>query len=297
MADQVTWLVNFCNKLPGYAAALGITVAQKNAAVADACWVTYILESWLPAVRAWSQACSAASLEAQSGDPTVLMTLPVFTAPALPVGVVPVNKGALDRLFAFIQMLKDSGKVTEAIGTDLRIIGTEMTGPDLATLQATIKLKASVGGVFVDWSWGGNGAFLDMIEIQVDRNDGHGFVFLANDTTPGYNDTAPFPAAVAKWTYRAIYRVDDARVEQPGECGGGGITRPRRIQNFRPLDSCDDRGRRPDIRKTKNKTNAHENISYRAGYIGRLSHPTPCWSSRRTSHQRCGLGEEDRKNS
>ena len=31
-------------------------------------------------------------------------------------------------------------------------------------------------------------------------------------TTPGYNDTAPFPAAPAKWSYRAIYRVGDAQV-------------------------------------------------------------------------------------
>ena len=34
------------------------------------------------------------------------------------------------------------------------------------------------------------------------------------DTTPGYVDTAPFPAVPTKWTYRAIYRVDDAQVGQ-----------------------------------------------------------------------------------
>ena len=27
-------------------------------------------------------------------------------------------------------------------------------------------------------------------------------------------DTTPFPAAPAKWTYRAIYHVDDAQVGQ-----------------------------------------------------------------------------------
>ena len=50
-----------------------------------------------------------------------------------------------------------------------------------------------------------------MIELQVDR-DGNGYVFLANDTTPGYTDTAPFPAALATWKYRGIYRVGDAQV-------------------------------------------------------------------------------------
>lgn len=44
---------------------------------------------------------------------------------------------------------------------------------------------------------GGNGNYLDMILLQVDR-DGKGFQFLANDTTPGYTDTMPFPATPIK---------------------------------------------------------------------------------------------------
>ncbi|NQX02707.1 hypothetical protein HQ447_18765 [bacterium] len=46
----------------------------------------------------------------------------------------------------------------------------------------------------------------------MDRGDGHGFVPLAFDTTPNYEDNQPYPAAPAKWTYRATYRVDDHRV-------------------------------------------------------------------------------------
>ena len=68
--------------------------------------------------------------------------------------------------------------------------------------------------VFVDWNWGGFSAFLDICEIQVDRGDGKGFVALAFDTTPGYVDTQPFPAAPVKWTYQAIYRVGDSRIGQ-----------------------------------------------------------------------------------
>ena len=44
------------------------------------------------------------------------------------------------------------------------------------------------------------------------RGDGKGFITLASDSTPGYNDTQPIPAAPAKWTYKAIYRVGDAQV-------------------------------------------------------------------------------------
>jgi len=53
-----------------------------------------------------------------------------------------------------------------------------------------------------------------MIEIQVDRGDGHGFVFLTNDTTPKYQDTTALPAAAAKWIYKAIFRKGDQRVGQ-----------------------------------------------------------------------------------
>jgi hypothetical protein len=63
------------------------------------------------------------------------------------------------------------------------------------------------------WGWQGQSAFLDMIELQVDRGDGHGFVLLAMDTTPNYTDTLA-PTAPAKWTYRGIYRVGDQRVGQ-----------------------------------------------------------------------------------
>ena len=68
------------------------------------------------------------------------------------------------------------------------------------------------GQVQVKWGWGGYSAFLDCCEIQVDRGDGKGFVMLVMDTTPGYTDTQPFPAAKAVWTYRAIYQLNDARV-------------------------------------------------------------------------------------
>jgi hypothetical protein len=58
--------------------------------------------------------------------------------------------------------------------------------------------------------WGGYGRHLDQCEIHVDRGSGWGL--LAQDSTPGYTDTAPHPAAPAKWRYKAIYRVDDVQV-------------------------------------------------------------------------------------
>ena len=66
------------------------------------------------------------------------------------------------------------------------------------------------GTVFIGWGWQGFSAFLDLLELQVDRGTGWGP--LASDTTPDYTDTTAFPATPAKWKYRAIYRVGDATV-------------------------------------------------------------------------------------
>jgi hypothetical protein len=214
VAEQIIWLENWRNKLPGYGTTLGLSTDQVAAAVADARWLLYVLQSWLPAARAWSLACTDAAEDAQSGDGSALMALPVFTPPTPPTGVVAVNTGALNRTFALVQSIKDSGAYTEAIGSDLGIVGAEQLAPDLTTLAPTFKLTRVATGVNVAWTWGGFAAFLDMIEIQVDRGTGQGFVFLATDTTPGYIDTTPQPSTPAKWKYRAIFRVNDAPVGQ-----------------------------------------------------------------------------------
>ncbi|MFA6560763.1 MAG: hypothetical protein WCV00_02515 [Verrucomicrobiia bacterium] len=210
--DQITWLENFRNKLSGYATALGLDTSQVTAAVGDARWLIYVIQSWLGAARTWALACTDAAKEAQSGDGSALVVLPVFTPPTPPTGVVAVNTGALDRIFALVQTIKDSSGYTDSIGSDLGIIGSELAGPDFTTLAPQFKLTRSATGVNVGWNWGGYMSFLDMIEIQVDRSDSKGFVFLANDTTPGYTDTTPQPASPTKWKYRAIYRVGDEQV-------------------------------------------------------------------------------------
>lgn len=214
VADQIVWLENLRNKLAGYATVLGLTTEQVTAAVDDCRWLIYVLQSWLGAARTWSLACTDAARDAQSGDGTALMVLPVFTPPTPPTGVVAVNTGALNRIFALVQLIKDSEGYTESIGSDLGLIGAEQAAPDFATLAPEFKLTRDANSVTVAWNWGGYAAFLDMIEIQVDRNDGKGFVFLANDTTPGYTDTTPQPSTPVKWKYRAIFRVGDQQVGQ-----------------------------------------------------------------------------------
>ena len=214
IADQITFLVNWCNKLPGYATTLGLSPAQSTASVADGVWLVYVLQSWLTAVRAFSLAGTEAANTAQTGDGTALMVLPVFAPAAPPAGVVPVNTGALNRIFALVQIIKDSNAYTDTIGLDLGIVGSTQTPPDYATLAPEFKVSRTAGGVNVGWGWGRNSAFLDMIELQVDRGDSKGFVPLAFDTTPGYLDTCAQPTTPVKWKYRGIYRVGDEQVGQ-----------------------------------------------------------------------------------
>ena len=59
---------------------------------------------------------------------------------------------------------------------------------------------------------GGQQENIDLIEFPVDPGDG--LKLLAYDSVPGNIDTVPFPAALTKWHYRAIYRVDDHAVGQ-----------------------------------------------------------------------------------
>jgi hypothetical protein len=210
--DQIVWLGNVVSKLASHATALGLTPAQVTAILADCLWLIYILQFWLPATRKWSLSCTDALAEAQTGTGASAQVLPLFVPPPLPTGTVAVQPGALARIFNAVQSIKDSGKCTDAIGDDLGFFGSTATPPDLTNIQPVIDATISGHQVFIKWGWGGLGAYLDMIELQVDRNDGKGYVLLAYDTTPGYTDTAAFPAVKTIWTYRGIYHVGEAQV-------------------------------------------------------------------------------------
>jgi hypothetical protein len=211
LADQIIWVVNFNAKIASHATALGLTTAQVTAILADCAWLIYVLQSWLTAVRNWAQSCTDAANLAQTGVGGV-QVLPVFPVPAVPTGTVPVTLGALTRIFALVKQIKDSGKCTDDIATDLGITGSVVTPPDLSTVQPVITAKVSGSHVGLGWGWGGNVAWLEACEILVDRGDGKGYVPLVTDTTPNYNDMQAFPTAKTIWTYKAIYRDGEGQV-------------------------------------------------------------------------------------
>ncbi len=133
--------------------------------------------------------------------------------PVFPATVTAVAPGVEVRFRALVKQIKASANYNEAIGEALGIEGPEQSGPDFSTLRPVIDATISGNRVEVEWGWQGQRAFLDSCEIDVDRGTGT-WVMLAQDTTPGYTDTQPFPASPARWTYRAIYRKADQQVGQ-----------------------------------------------------------------------------------
>ena len=209
-ADQAVWLENFRLKLALHAAALGLAAPRVADIVADARWLVYLLLSWLESVRTHGKAATSTLLQAMTGGGP--LSLPVHTQPTLPDGVVARPAGALTRIFDLVAELKENDACTDTICIELGIVGAAEAAPDLMTARPDITAILSAAGVQLGWGWQGLGKHLDQCEIQVDRGDGKGWVVLTFDTTPGYLDTAPFPTALTKWKYRAIYRVDDHQV-------------------------------------------------------------------------------------
>jgi hypothetical protein len=125
---QVLWLDNFATKLAIYAPNLTIPTGESGAAMDDAKWCGYVLGEWLPAVRAFSPSTTDAVDDALTGSGSSAIAMPTFTAPALPSGVTARNPGALTRIFTMVGKIKLDAAYTEAMGTDLGIVGSEDTG-------------------------------------------------------------------------------------------------------------------------------------------------------------------------
>jgi hypothetical protein len=207
-------LQTFQTGIAGYSTLLGLSAAQVTAQGADADYLAYVLacreisqndsqqwNAWKNLIRFGSSGKVPAI-----GEPVV--------PPALPVPVPAVEPGIEPRFRALVKQIKAHPNYNSAIGEALGIEGPQQAGPDLSSVQPVFPVEIVGTEVRIGWNWGGNSAFLDMLEIQVDRTDSGTYVLLSYDTTPGYVDTEPFPATPTKWTYRGIYRVGDSRVGQ-----------------------------------------------------------------------------------
>lgn len=205
-------LLQFKGAIGDYAAVLGVSAPQTTAQAADADrykWELDVAEMCGGCSQQWNawKSITRSGGDAPAAGAPVEMAWPAPEPPAVAPGVE-------GRFRALVQYIKKHANYNPGIGEALGIEGDEMSGPDFDTLKPTLKPKVSASGVLVGWTWEGFQPFLDSIEIQVDRGDGQGFKMLTIDTTPGYTDTQPFPAAPQKWTYKAVFRVGDQRMGQ-----------------------------------------------------------------------------------
>jgi hypothetical protein len=197
--------------LPTYATLLGLTADDVAFQARDAVAFDYWVKSMNIMQKDAQQFTAWKNLLRGGGTP------PSNSAPGQPVLPDPVPAappGIEERFRALVQKIKASPNYNVGIGEALDIEGAQLTPPDLTTIQPVLTLLINGNRVEVGWGWQGYVAYLDQIEIQVDRGDGKGFVVLTFDPTPGYVDLTPFPVAPAKWTYRGIYRLDEAQVGQ-----------------------------------------------------------------------------------
>jgi hypothetical protein len=205
---KAAWLNNLSGKLPTYQAALGLTAADVASVTADAAFFTYALNAQNE-VAAYSQQWTAYKNSARSGSGSALGLAPV--APNLGIAPTEVAPGIFGRATALVARIKTAPGYTDSIGQALQIIGAD-NPVDPTTLKPVLDVELDAGEVDISWTKQG----MDGLEIQVDRGDGKGFIFLAIDTIPNYTDTAPMPAAgqSALWKYKAIYLQADQRVGQ-----------------------------------------------------------------------------------
>ncbi|MEO5913884.1 MAG: hypothetical protein ABIS50_06600 [Luteolibacter sp.] len=204
-----TQLATFKNSVGGYKTVLGLTPAQVTEQAADADYFAYNLTTGTVVQNAASQWSAWKKIMREGGTPPP-SGAPV--PPVFPAAIPDVAAGIETRFRNLVRLIKANPAYNEAMGKALGIEGTEKGGPDLSTLAPELTATLEGGQVKIAWGWQGHGSHLDLIEIQVDR--GAGYVLLTYDSTPGYIDTAPFPAAPAKWSYKAIYRVGDSQVGQ-----------------------------------------------------------------------------------
>jgi hypothetical protein len=202
-------LQTFKNTIGNYSTLLGLTTPQVAMQSADAAYFDYTLKCMNLMANGSLQWTGWKNLARGGGTPPA-SGAPV--APVFPTAVPVMPPGIEVRFRALVQLIKANPNYNETIGKALDIEGAQQVGPDLTTIQPAIDAIITGNHVFIKWGWGGNGAYLDVCELQVDRGDGKGFGLLTFDTTPNYTDTQAFPAAPATWTYRAIYRVGDAQV-------------------------------------------------------------------------------------
>ena len=203
---KVLWLNNLSQKLPNHAAVLGVSQEQITAIQNDAQMLGFMVNEVNRFKNGLAERVGYKDILMNGNNGETPAPVPVYQNLAPPT-VVPF--GLLTRLRRIVNHIKSSQNYNDSIGQDLGVIGSE-ADERTAELKPVLKVTLSAGKPVVEWKKGK----ADSIDIYVDRGDGRGYSYLANDMSPHYTDTfmlAP-EQKMAEWKYRAIYRIKDEQV-------------------------------------------------------------------------------------
>jgi hypothetical protein len=142
------WFGTYAQQLNLLGTGLNLVPEDFASSVMDGLYLEYVSGLWLKAVREFGPACTSALDVLYDQDGNDPFVLPVFTAPGLPPAnaplpaVVAVRPGALQRIFAYVQVIKAMPLYTDAIGLQMGIVGPEETPtPDSAGPEFTLKVE------------------------------------------------------------------------------------------------------------------------------------------------------------
>lgn len=199
----------FKENIGKHSVAMGLTPEQVAAQAADADYYNYVVQSHglmqthMNTMTVFKRSLRWGDVNAVAHD---------FMAANLPDAPTAVAPGLEKRFRTLVRQVKASANYDKSIGVELGIEAGDPAAPDYTAIAPKITAVVIGDHVYIGWDWQGHRAFLDLCEIQAERVMGAGFEPLVHSTTPGYNDTTPFPAAPAIWRYRAIYRVGNGVV-------------------------------------------------------------------------------------
>ena len=190
IASQVTWLANYFTKLPTYGPICGVIAADVTASVNDAKWCYYVLGLWLSAVRAFAPSTTDAVDDVLTGAGASVVVLPTFVPPALPAGVTAQLPGALNRIFELIAKMKLHAACTEAVETDMGIIGAEETAKAMPKfLTELLQGTGCQCAKLTFYKYGHMGVYIES------RRGTGAWEMLGIDTDSPYTDERPLLAA------------------------------------------------------------------------------------------------------
>lgn len=199
--DRLLWMQNFAAKLPGYASALNISIAEINATQRDLEAYSYVI-NMLEMIRQTEQNVVAYKdlMKHARGQ----QHLPGFPSmPAFGQAPTVVPEGVFDRISKLSKRIKASVNYSDAMGHDLGIIAPSAR-IDAHKAQPNLKVHLNGGLPVIAWKKGK----MKRIKLLADRQEGAGWELLGYFLRSPYMDKHPV-TKVAEWKYKAQYMIDD----------------------------------------------------------------------------------------